>query len=81
MSGMDPAADILNYLFYTQTNMLLYQICTCNQNGFTPLYTIFALNLNVMEDGRVKLVTEFQAVVLLSCKSQRTIDLEGCLLD
>ena len=30
-----------------------------------------------MEDGRVNLVAEFQAVVLLSCKSRKILDLEG----
>ena len=33
-----------------------------------------------MEDGRVNLVAEFQAVVLLSCKSRNIIDFEGCPL-
>ena len=77
MSGMDPAADILNYLFYTQSNIVPN---TRDQNGFTPVCTIFALNLNGMEDGRVNLVAEFQAIVLLNCQSRKIIDLEGCSL-
>ena len=32
-----------------------------------------------MEDGRVDMVADFQAVGLLSFKSRKIIDLEGCL--